>query len=189
MRRSFKIQASPKVNFWRDKNTPKKTESSSQPTTLELVNLWLSTEELSTSTTVMTIPVNFMRKSTNLKAQPNPMRTISGLPLRPTSGFLRKMHRWKNIWKKNWEEAKSTLKSNFLRTTEEFLSSMPNLKKLPSSFTTSWLMIPSKSENAPFPTQEEIHSQWQSRDKNCPETSPWINLDRPMLKTLSKLKI
>ena len=189
MRRSFKIQASLKVNFWRDKNTPKKTENSSQPTTSELASLWLYTEELSTSTIVMIIPVNFMRKLINLKAQLNPMRTISGHQPRPTSGFLRKMRKWKNILKKNWEEEKSTLRSNFLRTTEEFLNSMLNLKKLPSSFTTSWLMTPSKSENVPFPIQEEIHSQWQSRDKNCQETSLWINLDRPMLKTLSKLKI
>ena len=65
----------------------------------------------------------------------------------------------KEYLEKNWEEAKLTLRSNFLRMTEEFLNSMLNLKKLPSSFTISWLMIHSKSENAPFPTQEEIHSQ------------------------------
>lgn len=87
--------------------------------------------------------------------------------------------RIKSCWsssKRNSVAAKWDLRSNSWTTTEKYWDSTWNQATTGSSGTTSWLMIPSKSERPTSPMMAETASQSTSRDKSCQIVSQWINL-------------
>lgn len=143
----------------------------------------------STSTTVMTIQENFMKKLDSLKELLNHTKMMTGLQLRPMFGFLKKMLKWNNIFRKNLVEEKSYPKNSFFRMIVKCSNFLQDLKACLISFTTFWQMTLFKLDKFHCQIQGETLSLLLSVDKNSPGNMHWINLDKLMLKILWKLKI
>lgn len=144
------------------------------------------TAEIFIFMTVMSIPDNSIKNWDNLKDQPNNIRMINGLPKLIINGFLRKMLSWKSISKKNLVVVKSILKNSSSKMTEKSLNSSSDSKGHHTLYTTSLLMTPLKFVKFRFQTQEKIHSQSLSKDKNFLVNLHSTNQAKHMLKISSK---
>lgn len=111
--RNFKTPVFHKGNFWNDKNVWDQMENTWLLSTLELVNPLWYTEELFSCITVTSTLVNFMKSKVHHRAQLSLMKMINGLQKLMLSGFLKRMLKWKTIYKRNSVVEESHLKNNF----------------------------------------------------------------------------
>lgn len=111
--RNFKTLVFHKGNFWKDKNVLDQMENTWLLSILELVNPLLYTEELFSYITATSTLVNFMKSKVHHKVQLSLMKMINGLQKPMLNGSLKKMLRWKTIYKRNSAVEESHLKNNF----------------------------------------------------------------------------